>query len=133
MASLVPPGWNNLNSSILAPWAALDSAQMLWMKDTWGRVQLKGELTYSGGDPPDGSPMLLCPAGTAPSYPFSLVAVEDVIPARFYRIDVGTDGNVRIRYPLAHSTGHVILDSITWVASATTYGVGVYGTGSYGN
>jgi hypothetical protein len=117
MEDLVAPMWSDLNTFVQTGWAAVDTSQMLWLKDAWGRVQLKGEVTYLGGSPPDGVPIMQCPPGTVPTTPFSLVAVEDVAPARFYRIDVSTDGYIRLRFPLANSTGHLFLDALNWMAS----------------
>jgi hypothetical protein len=87
------------------------------MIDTWGRVQLKGELYYPNGSPPDGSVMLQCPTNTHPSQTFTLIATEDVTPARFYRVDVMPDGTVRLKFPLRNTTGQIFLDGLTWVTA----------------
>jgi hypothetical protein len=115
MAQLVAPAWQDLTPDLVAPWEAVASSSVDFLVDAWGRCQLAGEIFLPGGNPTDGSIMLTCPAGTTPAHNVTVMATEDVIPARFYRIDIGTDGNIRLRFPLTNTTGQLFLDSVSWI------------------
>ena len=115
MAQLVAPQWQVLTANLVGPWRVGPGSLTLFMADPWNRVQLSGEIYYPGGSPPDGSIMVQCPSGTTPSRTVTSVATEDVTPARFYRVDIGSDGNIRLRFPPRTSSGQVLLDSVSWV------------------
>ena len=117
MSQLVAPNWNDLTAQLVSPWKTVPGSSVSWMTDAWGRAQLAGEVFFPGGSPTDGSIILQCPPGTTPTQTRTLMAIEDVVPARFYRIDVGVDGNIRLRFPLNNSTGQVFLDSLSWIIS----------------
>jgi hypothetical protein len=88
----------------------------MYLTDTWNRVQLAGEIFYPPGNPSDGSQILQCPPLTAPGNPVTLVTVEDVIPARYYRVDVFASGSVELRFPALNTTGQIFLDSLSWIS-----------------
>jgi len=115
MGDLVAPAWQDASGLVQSPWQIVPGSQVRSMIDPWGRCQLGGEIFYPGGNPPDNSPMMLCPLGTVPSQAMTLVTVEDVIPARFYRVNVRTDGVICLRYPNSQTTGQVFLDGLSWV------------------
>jgi hypothetical protein len=115
MGQLVAPQWQDFSVLVTAPWKIMPGSQSHFLVDAWGRCQLTGEVYYPGGNPPDGSIMAQCPPGTIPALTTTLVATEDVTPARFYRVDIGTDGNIRLRFPLRTSSGQVFLDSVSWI------------------
>jgi hypothetical protein len=115
MSDLVMPQWEDLTPLLVAPWQGVPGSTLRFLTDAWGRCQLGGEVYFPGGNPPDNSIMLQCPTSTAPTHNVTLVAVEDFTPARFYRIDVGTDGNIRLRFPTQNTSGQLFLDSITWM------------------
>lgn len=114
MGQLIPPQWQPL-LTLLSPWHPAPGSTIRYLVDAWGRCQLGGEVYYQGGNPPDSSMLMTLPTGTIPTQNVSLVAVEDVIPARFYRIDVGTDGSVRLHHPNTNTTGQIFLDSLSWM------------------
>jgi hypothetical protein len=118
MGDLIAPAWQDLTPSLVSPWLAVPGSSVQYLVDAWGRCQLAGEVYYPGGGPLDESIMLTCPAGTTPSANVTVLAVEDVIPARFYRIDIGTDGNIRLRFPITKTSGQVFLDSVSWIIGA---------------
>ena len=118
MQDLVPPGWNDLNPFIASPWKVVPASNARYLVDAWGRCQLAGEIYYPGGNPRDGSAMVQCPPLTYPSENVTVTAVEDVIPARYYRVDIGIDGYVRLRFPATNTTGQVFLDGVSWITSA---------------
>jgi hypothetical protein len=118
MGQLVPPQWQDFSVLITAPWKIVPGSQAHFMVDAWGRCQLLGEVYFPGGSPPDGSIMAQCPPGTVPALTTTVTAVEDVVPAQFYRVDVSTDGNIRLRFPPRTSSGQVFLDAISWIGGA---------------
>jgi hypothetical protein len=120
MADLIPPQWQDFSLYLVAPWQPIYGSSVSFLVDAWGRVQLTGEIFYPDGNPPDDSVMAMCPPGTAPLNGVSLSATEDVIPARSYRVDVGPDGSIRLRYPALNTTGQVFLDSLSWIAGTTS-------------
>jgi hypothetical protein len=131
MAQLLPPQWVDGSSLIQAPWQAISS--VAYLIDTWGRCQLRGEIFLPGGSPKDLSVMLACPPTTTPVQIATLVAAEDVNPARYYRIEVGIDGFIRLRFPALNTTGQAFLDGISWVtttaqATPPAQGPGLFGT-----
>jgi len=115
MSSLIPPVWLDAKSYLVAPWQAIAGSSVSWLQDAWGRVQLRGEVFYSGGNPPDATVIMSCPPGTTPKQNAVLPAVQDVAPAQFYRVDVGTDGSIRLRFPPPSGTGQLFLDNISWL------------------
>jgi hypothetical protein len=82
-----------------------------------GEVRLRGEIQFPGGSPLDTTPIFSCPAGTTPSQLAMLLAIEDVNPARSYRVDIGVDGVGRLRYPERSTSGSLILDPLCWFTS----------------
>lgn len=120
MADLVSPVWYDLTTNITAPWRVVPGSTAQYLVDAWGRCQLAGEVYFPGSSPPEGSIILTCPTNTVPANNVTVVAVEDVIPARFYRVDIGTDGNIRLRFPLSNTTGQLFLDSVSWMTGAIT-------------
>lgn len=122
MGNLIAPAWQDLTPNLAAPWKAVPGSSVQFLVDAWGRCQLAGEVFYPGANPRDGSIILQCPAGTSPAVNVTVVAVEDVIPARFYRIDIGSDGNIRLRFALTSTTGQVFLDSVSWITRANASG-----------
>jgi hypothetical protein len=117
MEDLVAPVWNDLTPFISPPWLPMPESEVQYLVDAWGRCQLAGEIFYPGGNPPDGSEMIECPPGTAPSSTVTVMAVEDVIPARYYRVDINNinGGLVELRYPALNTTGQIFLDSVSWI------------------
>jgi hypothetical protein len=115
MSDLIPPLWQDAKSYLVSPWQAIAGSSVSFLVDAWGRVQLRGEVFYSGGDPPDNTVIMSCPPSTTPKQSAVLVAVQDVAPAQFYRVDVGNDGSIRLRFPPPSSTGQLFLDSISWM------------------
>lgn len=115
MQDLVPPSWNDLTPYITAPWEPVPGSDVLYLVDAWGRCQLAGEIFYPKANPPDGSQMLQCPPLTSPSNPATVLAVEDVIPARYYRVDILSTGSIELRFPALNTTGQVFLDSVSWM------------------
>jgi hypothetical protein len=118
MQDLIPPSWNDLTPYINAPWTPVPGSDLNYLIDTWGRCQLAGEIYYPNGNPPDGSSMIQCPPLTLPSNPVTVMAVEDVIPARYYRVDILPSGSIELRFPASHTTGQIFLDSISWTTTA---------------
>jgi hypothetical protein len=115
MGQLVRPTWSDASTLLVAPWRVLGGSNVDYLVDAWGRVQLRGEVYLSGGNPQDGSIIMACPAGTTPTQKVVVPAVEDVIPARAYRVEIGTDGNIRLRFPAMNTTGQLFLDSVSWM------------------
>jgi hypothetical protein len=118
MQDLLPPSWNDLTPFINAPWEPVPGSNVQYLLDTWGRCQLAGEIFLPGGNPGDGSAMLQCPPLTTPTSTVTVLAVEDVIPARYYRVDVNSAGYVELRFPNLYTTGQVFLDTIAWTTAA---------------
>ena len=114
-----PPSWQDLTPYIANPWAAVPGSSVRYLIDAWGRCQLAGEIFYPDGSPPDGSVMLQCPPLTSPSNTVTMMAVEDVVPARYYRVDVNSSGFIELRFPILHTTGQVFLDSVSWMTQPT--------------
>lgn len=123
MDDLALPAWNDLSPFITLPWQPVPGSNVRYLIDAWGRCQLAGEIFYPDGSPQDGSVMLQCPPLTAPSAPVTVTAVEDVIPARYYRVDVSPTGFVELRFPSLNTTGQIFLDSISWIAGVVTKGL----------
>jgi hypothetical protein len=115
MGQLVRPIWSDASTLLVSPWQVLAGSNVDYLVDAWGRVQLRGEVFFSGGNPQDGSIIMACPTGTTPTQKAVVPAVEDVIPARTYRVEIGTDGNIRLRFPAMNTTGQLFLDSVTWM------------------
>lgn len=107
-----PPIWQAL-PQLVAPWEEVPGSVCQYMLDAWGRCTLRGEVYYPGGNPKDQSAIAICPAG-APTAVTTNFAVEDVIPARVYRVDVETDGKLYLRFPALNTTGQLFLDGISW-------------------
>lgn len=118
MADLIAPQWQDISGLIQSPWQEVPGSRLLFMQDAWGRCQLRGELFLPGSNPQDQSVMLNVPTGTAPSDITTVMCAEDVIPARSYRVDVGKDGTVSLRFPAMNTTGLIFLDAVTWIAAA---------------
>ena len=117
LASITVPQWQDLSGNLVSPWKIVPSSSLLFFINPWGRCQLSGEIYYPGGNPPDGSIMIQCPAGTVPSQNSVSPAVADTNPAQFYRVDVGSDGNIRLRYPTLNNAGQLFLDNVSWITS----------------
>jgi hypothetical protein len=115
MGDLIPPSWQDLTPNLEAPWQVVPGSSVQFLVDPWGRCQLAGEVYYPGANPLEGSIILTCPASTSPSATRTVLAAEDVIPARYYRIDIGTDGNVRLRFPGSSTSGQLFLDTVSWI------------------
>lgn len=115
MGTLVQPSWHDATSLLASPWVAVVGSTLSYLIDAWGRCQLRGEIFYSSGNPVDGTTMMACPPGTTPTKTVSLPAIEDVIPARVYRVDVSTDGNIYLRSPALNTTGQLFLDNLSWM------------------
>jgi hypothetical protein len=120
MNTLIAPQWVDLTPQLVTPWKAVPGSQLQWMVDAWGRAQLAGEVYYPGGNPPDRSVIFQCPPGTIPVQTRTVTVVEDVVPARFYRVDINIDGSIRLRFPLANSTGQLFLDNVSWIVPMGT-------------
>jgi hypothetical protein len=101
--------------TLLSPWAPIPTSQVEYLVDVWGRVQLRGEVFYRGGSPPDMSPIATCPSGTTPTQTVTLYAIQDVTPAQVYRVDVNMDGTIYLRFPATTSTGQLFLDGLSWM------------------
>ena len=119
-ATLAPPpplpGWNDLTPYVLLPWKVMPGIRTEFMLTLTGYCRLRGEVFFPGGSPLDNSQIFSCPANVTPSLQvLGLMACEDVVPARFYRVDVGTDSTARLRFPLANTTGQMILDGLSWM------------------
>lgn len=110
---LVKPTWQDATSLLTGPWVAV-SASISYLVDAWGRCQLRGEISHPG-NPADYSVLMDCPPGTTPTQSVTLPAIEDVTPARVYRVDVNTDGKIYLRCPALNTTGQLFLDSISWM------------------
>jgi hypothetical protein len=119
MEDLLPPSWLDLTPYINSPWQPVPGSNVAYLVDAWGRCQLAGEIFYPGGNPTDGSSMLQCPPLTYPTSPVTLAAVEDVTPARFYRVDILPAGYVALRFPVTNTTGQIFLDSLSWIVNTT--------------
>jgi hypothetical protein len=117
MQDLVAPSWADLTPFIASPWRPVAGSEVKYLVDAWGRCQLAGEIVYPNGNPPDGSVMLQCPPLTYPSSPVTMPAVEDVIPARYYRVDISPGGNIELRFPALNTTGQIFLDSVSWITA----------------
>jgi len=117
MDQLVKPVWHDASSLLISPWKPVPSIQqgVRYLIDAWGRCQLSGEIFYPGGDFNEGVPIMQCPPGTTPTQNWVLPAIEDVIPARVYRVDIRTDGNIYLQFPLLNTTGQLFLDSLSWM------------------
>jgi hypothetical protein len=115
MDQLVPPVWQDGGSLLLAPWRNVPGSSTTYLIDAWGRCQLHGEVYYPNTDPPDATPIMMCPLGTTPTQDYTQVAVEDCEPARMYRVDIRTDGRIYLRYPALNTTGQLFLDNISWI------------------
>jgi len=107
------PTWQAL--TLLSPWVAITNSKIEYMLDAWGRVQLRGEVYYPGGNPSDMTVIADCPTNTTPTQTVTVPAIEDVIPARVYRVDVDIDGKIYLRFPAGNSTGQLFLDSVSWM------------------
>lgn len=116
-ANPTAPTWQDYSTGLASPWQIVPRSLVSYLHDPWGRCQLRGEIFLPGGNPIDGSLLMPCPPGTTPHQDMTVMAVEDVIPARFYRIEIGTDGNIRLRFPLSNTTGQLFLDSVSWITS----------------
>lgn len=114
MATLIQPPWQDGTSLLASPWIAA-TGLISYLIDPWGRCQLRGEAIFPAGNPNDDTIIMACPPGTTPTQTTVQFAVEDVIPARVYRVNVSTDGNIYLRYPAQNTTGQVILDSVSWM------------------
>lgn len=101
--------------TLLAPWAPIPTSQVQFLKDPWGRVQLRGEVFFAGGSPHDMSPIATCPVGTTPTQTVTLYAIQDVTPAQVYRVDVNMNGTIYLRFPTTTSTGQLFLDGLSWM------------------
>jgi len=104
------PIWQPL-TTLVSPWTALTTIQ--YLSNAWGQVRLRGEVSFPGGNPSDQSIIATCPVA-APKQTTTLFTVEDVIPARVYRVDVNTDGRIYLRFPALNTTGQLFLDGISW-------------------
>ena len=117
MSDLVQPGWVDASMYLASPWQVVPGSGVFSVTDAWGRCSLMGEIYFPGGNPGDGVPIMACPPSTTPQFQnITTLAVEDVIPARVYRVDIRTDGNIYLRFPALNTTGQLFLDSITWMA-----------------
>lgn len=114
MAQLFPPTWANASSLLVTPWKVVTNSLVSYYIDGFGRCQLRGEVFFQGGNPGDASIIMTCPPNSTPKQNATLYAVEDVIPTRVYRVDVRTDGNIVLRFPVTYSTGQLFLDSLSW-------------------
>jgi len=114
MDQLLPASWQDASSLLVTPWKALPGSLISYSLDGFGRCQLRGEVYFQGGNPGDASIIMTCPPGTTPTQNATLAAIEDVIPTRVYRVDVRTDGNIVLRFPVPQSTGQLFLDSLIW-------------------
>jgi hypothetical protein len=110
--SPLPPVWQPL-LTLMSPWQVIPNSHLEFMLDPWGHCTLRGEVFFPGGNPPDQSPICACPAG-APTQTATLYAIQDVIPAQGYRVDVNIDGTIYLRFPPLNSTGQLFLDGISW-------------------
>jgi len=116
MGTLIRPSWQPL-LTLVSPWSVSPGSTVQFLVDAWGRCQLQGQIYFQGGNPTDDSLIMTCPPNTAPSQDFHLVTLENVIPARVYRVDVQADGNIYLRFPALNTTGQLYLDSISWIVA----------------
>ena len=110
----VPPLWQPL-LTLVSPWAPVHSSNLDYLVDPWGRVQLRGEIYFPNGNPPDMSVIATCPLGTTPTQTATVFVVEDVTPARVYRVDIDADGKIYLRFPALNTTGQLFLDTVSWM------------------
>jgi hypothetical protein len=110
----VKPSWQDATSLLANPWVEV-GAPSSYLIDGWGRCQLRGEISYPGGNPVDYTVLMDCPPGTTPTQSVSLPAIEDVNPARVYRVEVNADGKIYLRSPALNTTGQLFLDSVSWM------------------
>lgn len=123
-----PPGtlnmsqttWQDATALLRSPWAPVPGSVVSYLVDVVGRVQLRGEVHYPGANPADGVAIMSCPPGASPDQSVTLLAIEDVIPARMYRVDVNRSGTIYLRYPAMNTTGQLFLDSLSWMTSSST-------------
>lgn len=116
MDDLVQSAWLDASMLLAAPWQVVPGSSMFYITDPFGRCSLMGEISYPGGNPRDGTLIMACPPGTAPQFQsLAAFAIEDVIPARTYRVDINMDGNIYLRFPAMNTTGQLFLDSVTWM------------------
>jgi hypothetical protein len=117
MGSLVQPTWVDASPFLASPWRAVTGSSVRYAVDAWATCWLGGEIYFPGGNPTDNTRIMACPPGTTPPVQsITTFAVEDVIPARMYRVDIRTDGNIYLRFPALNTTGQLFLDSITWMS-----------------
>jgi hypothetical protein len=117
MGQLIQPSWVDGTSLLASPWQPVAGSTVWYIIDAWGRCSLWGEVFYPGGNPPDDSVIMQIPPGMTPiTQDITLPVVEDVNPARTYRVDVRTTGSIVLRFPLMNTSGKLFLDSITWMA-----------------
>jgi hypothetical protein len=117
MGQLVVAQWQDATDLLVAPWQVVSGSLIRFILDSFGRCQLGGEVYYPGGNPPEGSIIMQCPAGSTPTTDVTVTACEDVIPSRFYRVDINTDGNIRLRFPTSSTSGKLFLDTVSWVTT----------------
>jgi hypothetical protein len=110
------PQWQDVINNVVPPWKAVANSPVLFMSNAFGRCQLSGEVFYPGGNPPDGSIIMQVPSGALPTSNSVFSAIEDVTPARVYRVDVQTDGNVVLRFPAKNTSGQLFLDNLAWIS-----------------
>jgi hypothetical protein len=115
MGTLVKPAWQSASSLLTSPWATVSGSTISYLIDGWGRCQLRGEVYFPGGNPVDGTAIMACPPSTTPTQNTYLLAIEDVIPARVYSVEIGTDGNIRLQSPSLNTTGQLFLDNLSWM------------------
>jgi hypothetical protein len=120
MGQLIQPTWVDGTSLLTSPWQPVAGSTVQYIIDPWGRCSLWGEVFYPGGNPPDDSAIMQIPPGMTPTIQdVTLPVMEDTNPARVYRVDVRTTGNIVLRFPALNTTGKLFLDSITWMAPTT--------------
>jgi len=108
------PQWQAL-PEIESPWTEMPGSTCQFLYDGWGRVQLRGEVYFPGGNPPDMSLITMCPSNAGPpTETTTCFAVEDVVPARVYRVEVNADGRILLRFPALNTTGNLFLDTVSW-------------------
>jgi hypothetical protein len=111
----VKPQWQDGTSLVASPWTISPVASVSYLIDSWGRCQLRGEIFYPGGNPADNVVLMECPPNATPTQALNLPVIEDSTPARVYRVEVNIDGKIYLRYPSANTTGHLFLDSLSWM------------------